>query len=60
MGQPCVLDDRFCTECGECNRCDLDPDKICDNCCQCLDQKNVDYAEIVIEDILLNIEDLKK
>lgn len=32
----CVLEDRPCTECGECNLCDLDPTKICDNCGKCI------------------------
>ena len=32
----CVLYDRECIDCGECDRCDLDPDKICDNCMKCV------------------------
>ena len=32
----CVLYDRECIGCGECDRCDLDPDKICDNCMKCV------------------------
>lgn len=32
MAKQCVLYDRECIDCGECQRCDLDPDKICDNC----------------------------
>ena len=32
----CVLYDRECIECGECNLCDLDPGKICDNCGKCI------------------------
>ncbi len=31
----CILYDRVCQDCGEC-RCDLDPEKICDNCMQCV------------------------
>lgn len=31
MAKQCVLYDRECIDCGECQRCDLDPDKICDN-----------------------------
>ena len=28
----CVLDDsKICDECGDCNRCDLDPNKTCGN-----------------------------
>ena len=32
MVRECVLYDRECIGCGECDRCDLDPEKICDNC----------------------------
>ena len=32
----CVLYDRVCIECGECNMCDLDPTKVCDNCGKCI------------------------
>ena len=32
----CVLYDRECIECGECNICDLDPTKVCDNCKKCI------------------------
>ena len=33
---PCILypDRPACIGCGDC-RCDLDPDKICDNCMRC-------------------------
>lgn len=57
-GEPCILEDRLCTECGECDRCELDPEKICDNCCKCIDS-DAEYRAIEIEDILLNTEDLK-
>ncbi len=36
-GQECVLYDRECIGCMECEECDLDPDKVCDNCGRCLD-----------------------
>lgn len=57
-GEPCVLEDRLCTECGECDRCELDPNKICDNCCKCIDT-DAEYRGIQINDILLNTEDVK-
>ncbi|MDP4125969.1 MAG: hypothetical protein Q8912_03385 [Bacillota bacterium] len=57
FGEQCVLEDRSCTECGECDLCDLDPTKQCDNCCQCIKSPEGDYAEIEIDDILLNTED---
>ena len=46
----CVLYDRECIGCGECNMCDLEPDKVCDNCGRCIDNES-DYAEIEIENI---------
>ena len=49
----CVLDeDKFCDECGECDRCDLDPNKICDNCMKCVNT-GADYAEIKIDKVIL-------
>lgn len=45
----CVLYDRECTNCGECEFCDLDPLKICDNCGKCLNVK--DFASIKIDGI---------
>ncbi|MDR3540603.1 MAG: hypothetical protein P4L69_06475 [Desulfosporosinus sp.] len=56
LGEPCILEDRSCTGCGECDRCDLDPTKQCNNCCQCIDTPEGDYVEIGIDDILLNTE----
>lgn len=44
----CRLMERQCTHCGECERCDLDPEKICDNCCACLEEPSVDYASIPV------------
>lgn len=58
LGESCILEDRSCTECGECDLCELDPIKQCDNCCQCIQTSNADYAEIEIDDILWNTEDL--
>ncbi|WP_434512479.1 hypothetical protein [Desulfitobacterium sp. AusDCA] len=57
-GEPCVLEDRLCTECGDCDRCELDPTKICDNCCKCIDS-TADYRGIEIDEILVNTEELK-
>lgn len=57
-GEPCVLEDRLCTECGDCDRCELDPTKICDNCCKCIDS-TAEYRGIEIDEILINTEDLK-
>ncbi len=33
----CVLFDRKCIDCGQCDTCDLNPLKTCDNCGRCID-----------------------
>lgn len=48
----CVLYDRDCIDCGECDICDLEPGKICDNCGKCLSTGDEEYREILIDDIL--------
>ena len=54
---PCVLYDRECIGCGECDRCDLNPEKICDNCMQCI-QGDAEYNAILIDGIELNHQNL--
>lgn len=49
MKEKCVLYDRDCIDCGECEFCDLDPTKLCDNCGKCLENLNMDYAAIKID-----------
>ena len=39
-----------CIGCGECDRCDLDPDKICDNCMKCV-KGDSDFLAIEIDEI---------
>lgn len=48
-GEKCVLYDRECIGCGECEFCDLDPLKICDNCGKCLNLG--DYAAFKIDSV---------
>ncbi len=55
IGKECVLYDRICIGCGECDRCDLNPEKICDNCGKCLDIR--DDAVIMIDKIILDDEE---
>lgn len=55
-GEPCILEERLCTVCGECEVCELNSSKICDNCCECIESQS-DYLEIQIDDILLNTEE---
>ncbi len=52
MKKECVLYDRECINCGECDICDLDPKKICDNCGKCIDSGD-DYN---IMDVDLTVE----
>ncbi len=47
----CVLYDRECIGCGECEICDLDPNKKCDNCGLCL-ETGEDYARISINGVI--------
>lgn len=52
----CVLYDRDCIECGECSMCDLDPNKICDNCGKCIGldhtDKSPEYRAIKVDGII--------
>ena len=47
----CILYERDCIDCGECNICDLDKNKICDNCGKCI-ELTADYSQIDIDDIV--------
>lgn len=49
----CVLKERGCIDCGECDICDLDDSKICDNCCQCIDS-DADFKGVYIDDLIDN------
>lgn len=51
----CVLYDRDCIGCLECETCDLDPNKVCDNCGKCLDIQDV--ASIKIDKIYTSEEE---
>ncbi len=48
----CELYDRECIGCLECEICDLDPEKICDNCGKCIDFR--DDAVIKIDKIIMD------
>ena len=56
--QKCVLYDRDCIGCLECETCDLDPSKVCDNCGKCLDFKDV--ASIKIDKVYTNPEEYEE
>ena len=55
--QECVLYDRECIGCMECEMCDLDPNKVCDNCGKCLDIKELATIKI---DGIIGLDDKKK
>ena len=56
----CILYERVCVECGECDRCDLDNDKLCDNCNQCMMTEGVDFRAIRIDGLLTKEESLEE
>ncbi len=50
MKKECVLYDRECIDCGECNMCDYNPLKVCDNCGKCL-ESDYEYNAVKITSI---------
>ena len=51
MAYKCILHDRICNDCGECDEwCDLNPQKRCDSCGKCIEENN-NYKIIKITDI---------
>lgn len=48
-GLKCVLYDRDCIGCLECETCDLDATKVCDNCGKCIQVQ--DFVSIKIDKI---------
>ena len=53
----CILEDKICNDCGLCDKlCQLDPNKVCNNCFRCLgleDFEEQSYAEIPISAVYL-------
>ncbi len=47
----CDIYDRECIDCMDCEICDLDSNKICDNCGKCIEIK--DDAIIKIDKIII-------
>ncbi len=50
----CVLEDKKCINCGECEVCDLDKNKKCDNCGACIDS-DADSRAIQIDDVIVDL-----
>jgi hypothetical protein len=55
----CVLMDRECMDCGQCDICDLDDSKICDDCCKCIDT-DTDFKGVYIDNIIENVADINE
>jgi len=51
MSDMCVLYDRECIDCGECDNCDLDSSKHCDDCGKCLNITG-EYLTLDVADFL--------
>jgi len=51
MKDQCELYDRECINCGECEICDLDPTKKCDDCGRCIDEVD-EYRSVTIDDFI--------
>ena len=52
MSEKCILQDRDCINCGECDICDLDPNKRCDDCGKCIESDVDDYRSLNIQDFI--------
>lgn len=48
MKKECILYDRECINCGECDMCDLDPKKKCNNCGACIETED-DYSTVDVD-----------
>lgn len=53
--KPCILYDRPCIDCGECDLCELDPAKRCDNCMKCVNG-DAEYRAVYIDYVEGNAE----
>lgn len=59
MSEQCVLYDRECINCGECDNCDLDSSKHCDNCGKCLNLTE-DYLTLGVTEFIKKSEEENK
>ncbi|MGH4137137.1 hypothetical protein [Clostridium sp.] len=52
MSKNCIFNDRkICNDCGECEVCELDPNKKCNNCGKCLELEGYDVKAINIDEV---------
>ncbi|WP_123053823.1 hypothetical protein [Clostridium sp. JN-1] len=55
----CIFDyNKLCNNCGECDRCDIDPSKKCNNCGKCLEEGGYDMKAIKIDEVVMGDEKL--
>ena len=52
MQKKCVLYERDCISCGECDMCDLDSSKKCNNCEKCLDDGIEEFRSLNIDEYI--------
>nr|WP_114297668.1 hypothetical protein [Anaerobacterium chartisolvens] len=60
MDDWCQLYDRECIDCGECEICDLDSSKRCDNCCRCIDEDIESHRSLNIKEFMDRGKDLDR
>jgi hypothetical protein len=52
MNKSCIFYiSKVCTNCGECDVCDLNSSKKCDNCGKCINMDNLDMKAVNIDEI---------
>ena len=59
MPEECVLYDRVCINCGECDNCDLDSSKRCEDCGECIIEGG-EFRTLDIEKFITSQEEKKK
>lgn len=47
----CILYERECIDCGECDMCELDPAKRCDNCMKCVNN-DAEYRAVIVDEVI--------
>ena len=47
----CILYERECIDCGECDMCELDPKKRCDNCMKCVNN-SAEYRAVIVDEVI--------
>lgn len=56
----CIFDDtKKCSDCGQCDICDLNSSKKCNNCGKCLEMEGIDTKAVKIASVIEDEEDAK-